>query len=96
MFSKAFKNMLNKTSMHNVPQPQNSVRVRSMSQKYEVLQYNEALLKTLMLKSKFNRVFIVYPPFFLLEGGVDGWGWGEVEIPTRVSIFRGRLVGKRG
>ena len=96
MFSKAFKNMLNKTSMHNVPQPQNSVRVRSMSQKYEVLQYNEALLKTLMLKSKFNRVFIVYPPFFLLEVGVDGWGWGGVEIPTRVSIFRGRLVGKRG
>ena len=34
MFSKAFKNILNKISMHNVQQPQNAVKMRK---KYEVL-----------------------------------------------------------
>ena len=69
MFSKVFKNILNKTSMHNVLQPQNSV---NMSKKYEVLQYDEEVLpKTLLLKLKFNRVLIVCPlPFFSAEGGL--------------------------
>ena len=54
MFSKAFKNVLNKTSIHIAPKLQNSVK---MSKKYEVLQYDEeVLLRTLLLKLKFNRV----------------------------------------
>ena len=53
MFSKAFKNVLNKTSIHIAPKPQNSVK---MSKKYAVLQYDEEVLLRTLLKLKFNRV----------------------------------------
>ena len=65
MFRKALRNILNKTSIHSVLKPQNSMK---MSKKYEVLYYDEeVLVKTLLLKLKFNGVLSSDLPGWLVE-----------------------------
>ena len=65
MFSKAFTNVPNKTSIHNVPKSQSSV---TMSKNYEVQQYDEeVLVRTLLLKLKFYRLLSSDFPGWLVE-----------------------------